>query len=131
MHQDKLSCGRSFQNMIDFFLKKATSKNIENLQEVVIIQTHCLYPHPQLDVVQINALEYDSDIDGPTEQLPDKQPSVVASHTACTEEVSSHSENIEEDKPQSLPIPKNTPPFHRILIDLNLSPNQFWIGQNI
>ena len=64
-------------------LKKATSKNIENLKEAVSvqqtytaslcshinsiytklaqldrqIQTHCLYPHPQLDVVQINALK--------------------------------------------------------------------------
>ena len=96
-------------------LKKATSKNIENLQEVVNlqqtyttslcshinsiytkltqldrqIQTHCLYPHPQSDAVQINALEYDSNIDRKTELLLDIQPS-VASHTACTEEVSSH-----------------------------------------
>ena len=70
-------------------LKKATSKNIENIQEVVQsqqaytttlcgninslytklaqldrqVQTHCLYPHPQSDVVQLNAPEYDSDID--------------------------------------------------------------------
>ena len=96
-------------------LKKATSKNIENLQEVVNlqqtyttslcshinsiytkltqldrqIQTHCLYLHPQSDAVQINALEYDSNIDRKTELLLDIQPS-VASHTACTEEVSSH-----------------------------------------
>ena len=115
MRQDKISCGRSFQNMIDFLaismifkqtefslLKKATSKNIENLQEVVNlqqtyttslcshvnsiytklaqldrqIQTHCLYPHPQSDVVQINAPEYDSNIDGQTELLPDIQTSV-------------------------------------------------------
>ena len=26
------------------------------------VQMHCLYPHPQSDVVQINALEYNSDI---------------------------------------------------------------------
>ena len=64
-------------------LKKATSRNIENLQEAVNLQqtyttslcshinsiyaklaqldrqvhTHCLYPHSQSDVVQINALE--------------------------------------------------------------------------
>ena len=103
-------------------LKKATSKNIENLQEVVNlqqtyttslcshvnsiytrlaqldrqIQTHCLYPHPQSDVVQINAPEYDSDIDGQTELLLDIQPS-ASSRTAHTEEASSHAENIEED----------------------------------
>ena len=69
-------------------LKKATSKNIENIQEVVQshqaytialcghinslytklaqlnrqVQMHCLYPHPQSDVVQLNAPEYDLDI---------------------------------------------------------------------
>ena len=94
-------------------LKKATSKSIENLQEAVNlqqtyttslcshvnsiytklaqldrqIQTHCLYPHSQSDAFQINVPEYNSDIDGQTELLPDIQPS-VASHTACTKEVS-------------------------------------------
>ena len=103
-------------------LKKATSKNIENLHEAVNlqqtyttslcshinliysklaqldrqIQTHCLYPHSQSDTVQLNAPEYDSDIDGQTELLPDIQPS-ASSHTENTEEVSSHAENTTED----------------------------------
>ena len=103
-------------------LKKATLKNIENLQKAINLQQtyttslcghinsiyaklvqlnrqaqmHCLYPHPQLDVVQINALEYDSDIDRQTDLLPDIQPS-TASHTASTEEESSHAEKIQED----------------------------------
>ena len=47
-------------------------------------------------MVQINALEYDSNIDGQTELLPDIQPS-ASSHTAHTEEVTSHAKNIEED----------------------------------
>ena len=51
------------------------------------VQTHCLFPHPQSEVVQINALEYDSDIDGQTDLLPDIQPS-TASHTASTAKVS-------------------------------------------
>ena len=68
-------------------------KNIENLQEAITlqqtyttalcghvnsicaklaqldrqVQMHCLYPHPKSDVVQINAPEYDSDIDGQTD----------------------------------------------------------------
>ena len=89
---------------------------------------HCLYSHPQLDVVQINAPEYNSDIDGQTEQLPDiQQP--MASHTASTAEESSHVENIKEDaaqvatnseqhtvplqdsdrlEPQSQPVPDST-----------------------
>ena len=36
--------------------------------------------------------------------------------------------STEEDP---VPVPKNTPHFHRILIGLNLSPNQFQITQNI
>ena len=70
-------------------IKKATSKNIENIQEAVQsqhayttalyshinslytklaqlnrqVQMHCIYPHPQSDVVQLNAPEYNPDID--------------------------------------------------------------------
>ena len=135
-------------------LKKATSKNIENLQEAINlqqtytnslcghvnsiyaklaqldrqVQMHCLFPHPQLDVVQINAPEYNSNIDGQTDQLPDiQQP--MALHTASTSEESSHAKNIEEDtapvtadseqhtvppqdsdrlEPQSQPVPDST-----------------------
>ena len=97
-------------------------KNIENLQEAISLQqtyttslcghvnslypklaqldrqaqTHCLYPHPQSDVVQINALEYDSDLDRQTDLLPDTQPS-MALHTASPAEESSHAKIIEED----------------------------------
>ena len=80
-------------------MKKATSKNIEqfqdaiNLQQMHItflcshintifaklaqlenqIQTNCLYPQSQRDSVQINAPEYDSDIDNQIDTLPDLQ----------------------------------------------------------
>ena len=57
---------------------------------------HCLYPHPQSDVVKINAPEYNSDVDGQTDLLPDIQPS-TASHIASTAEESLHAKNIEED----------------------------------
>ena len=92
-------------------LKKATSKNIENLHDAINlqqtcttslcshvnsiytklaqldrqIQTHCLYPHSQTDLVQPNALEYDSDIDGQTNILPDIQPQAL-SNAESTEE---------------------------------------------
>ena len=135
-------------------LKKATSKSIEYLQEAINlqqtyttslcshvnsiyaklaqldrqVQTHCLFPHPQSDIVQINAPEYDSDIDGQIELLPDIQP-LAALHTACTEEVSSHAKNTKKDtalvtanskehpafsqdsdrlEPQSQPVPDST-----------------------
>ena len=92
-------------------MKKATSKNIEQFQDAIDLQqtyitslcshinttyaklvqlekqilTHCLYPHSQTDSVQINAPEYDSDIDGQVDTLPDLQ---------------SHAENNQEE-----PIP--------------------------
>ena len=57
---------------------------------------HCLYPHPQSDVVQINAPKYDSDIDGQTDLLPDIQSS-TASRTASTAEESPNAKNNQED----------------------------------
>ena len=73
-------------------LKTATSKNVQNLQETVQaqqayttvllghiaaihtklvhldkqIQIHCTYPHQHSDAVQLNAPDYDPDIDGDT-----------------------------------------------------------------
>ena len=102
-------------------LKKATSQNIENLQKAITlqqnytstlcghinsiyaklvqfdrqVQMHCLYPHPQSNVVQINTPKYNSDIDGQTELLLDIQPSTTT-HTACTAEDPSNAKNIQE-----------------------------------
>ena len=82
-------------------LKTATSKNIQNLQETVQaqqtyttvlsghiatlhikwahldkqIQIHCIYPYQQSDAVQLNALDYDPDIDGDTNPANAVQPS--------------------------------------------------------
>ena len=81
-------------------LKTATSKNVQNLQEIVQaqqayttvlsghiaalhtklahldkqIQIHCIYPHQQSDAVQLNALDYDPDIDGDTNPANAIQP---------------------------------------------------------
>ena len=103
-------------------LKNATSKNIENLQEAIQsqqeyttalcghvnslytklaqldqqVQMHCLYPHPQSDVVQLNAPEYDLDIDGQPDPVTDIL-SPVALHTASTTQQSLNAKNIKED----------------------------------
>ena len=81
-------------------LKTATSKNIQNIQEAVQsqqahmmvlsghintlytklahldkqVQIHCIYPHPQSDVIQLTAHDYDPDIDGDSEPVTDVQP---------------------------------------------------------
>ena len=103
-------------------LKKATLKNIENLQEAIQsqqayttalcghinllytklaqldrqVQMHCLYPHPQSDVVQLNTPEYNLDIDGQPDPVTDIQ-SHVALHTASTEQQSLNAKNVKED----------------------------------
>ena len=90
-------------------LKKATSKNIENIQEAIQsqqayttalcghinslytklvqldrqVQMHCLYLHPRWDVVQLNTPKYNPDIDGQPDPVIDIQ--------------SPNAENIKED----------------------------------
>ena len=82
-------------------LKTATSKNVQNLQETVQaqqaynkilsghivalhtklahldkqIQIHCIYPHQHSDAVQLNAMDYDPDIDRDTNPANAIQPS--------------------------------------------------------
>ena len=60
------------------------------------VQMHCLYPHPQSDLVQVNAPEYDPVIDGQTDPVPDIQSS-TASHTASTAQQSPNTKNVKED----------------------------------
>ena len=81
-------------------LKTATSKNIQSLQETVQtqqaytmilsghiaglhtklvhldkqIQIHSIFPHPQSDAVQLNAPDYDPDIDGEPNSVNAVQP---------------------------------------------------------
>ena len=87
-----------FQTEFDL-LKTATLKNIQNIQEVVKsqqaymlvlsghintlytklvhldrqVQVHCIYPHSQSDVIQLNAPDYDPDIDGELDPVTDTQ----------------------------------------------------------
>ena len=37
------------------------------------VQIHCLYPHSHLDVIQLNAPDYDPDIDGEADPATDVQ----------------------------------------------------------
>ena len=80
-------------------LKTATSKNIQNIQEVVQsqqaymtvlsghinilytklahldrqVQIHCIYPHSQSDAIQLNAPDYDPDIEREPDSVTDVQ----------------------------------------------------------
>ena len=117
-------------------LKKATTKNIKNLHEAINlqqtyttslcshvntiymklaqlkkqIQTHCLYPHSQTDTAQINALEYNSDIDR---------------HIDIQPQAPSHAENTEED---SAPVTAKSLTHH--IRTLNNSGNNMKIDKD-
>ena len=130
-------------------------QNIENLQEAITlqqnytstlgghvnsiyaklaqldrqVQTHCLYPHPQSNVVQINAPEYNSDIDRQTKLLPDIQPSTTV-HTPCTAEDPLNADDIQADT-VSVATNQNIQPLCIIPIGLNLRPHQFWMIKTI
>ena len=81
-------------------LRTATSKNIQSIHEAVQsqqaymtilyghintlhtklvhldkqVQIHCIYPHPQSDVIQLNTPDYDPDIDRDPDPVTDVQP---------------------------------------------------------
>ena len=119
-------------------LKEATLKNIENLQKAINlqqmyttslcshgntiytklvqlekqIQTHCLYPHSQTDAVQINAPEYDSDIDG---------------HIDIQPQAPSHAKNTKED---SAPVTGNSKEYSMLPQDSDKFESQSKSVQN-
>ena len=114
-------------------LKTATSKNIQNLQEIVQAQQaymtvlsghiaalhtklahlnkqtqiHCIYPHPQSDAVQLNAPDYDPDIDREPNSINALQPSntdsvkeeTITSTTEPENHTTIHSTNRSEHQP--------------------------------
>ena len=127
------------------FLKKATSKNIEqyqdaiNLRQMYItslcshlntiyaklaqlekqIQTHCLYLHSQTDSLQINAPEYDSDIDGQIDTLPDLQ-----SHAKNNQEEPTPNTGNSEDPELSQDTNKTDPQSKSVQNPAEYSPHQ-------
>ena len=112
-------------------MKTAISKNIQNLQETVQaqqaymtvllghiaalhtklahldkqIQVHCIYPRPQSDAVQLNALDYDPDIDREPIPINALQPS--------------NTDSVKEET-----VTSTTEPFTLLPIGLSISPQQ-------
>ena len=72
------------------------------------MQTHCIYPHPQLDVVQLNAPDYNPDIDGQPDPVTDLQSWNAESITEDTTPNTTNSEqhavpSTNSNRPQSQP----------------------------
>ena len=111
-------------------LKTATLKNIQNIQEAVQsqqayvpalsghinalytklvhldeqVQIHCLYPHPQSDVIQLNAPDYDPYIDRELDPAIDIQPLNAES---AKEETSTDTSKPEDHT--AIPLTTNRP----------------------
>ena len=111
-------------------LKKATSKNIQNIHEAVQsqqayttvlsghintlytklahldkqVQIHCLYPHPQLDIIQLNIPDYDPDIDRDLDPATDVQ---ALNAESAKEDTSTDTPNPEDHT--TIPLITNRP----------------------
>ena len=79
------------------------------------VKTHCLYPHPQSDVVQLNAPDYDPDIDGQPDPVINIQlPHVktikedIVPDSANSEQHTALSSNTNRPQPQPSSIFKDT-----------------------
>ena len=98
------------------YLKQATSKNIENIQKSLAVQQtystslctninsiytklaqlesqvqqHCMYPHCQADFIQIDAPDYDPDIDGENQPQPHNKRVTISIQGTATPSNPSH-----------------------------------------
>ena len=119
-------------------LKTATSKNIQSINEAVQsqqayttilyghkntlytklvhpdkqVQIHCIYPHPQLDIIQLNASDYDPDIDGNPDPVTDVQPP--------------NAKTSKEDTSTSTPKSEDHTFIPQLPIGLSISPQKFY-----
>ena len=75
------------------------------------IQIHCIYPHSQSDAIQLNALDYDPNIDGEPDSVNAVQPSNAT-----------QSKKIPSQVPQSQ---MTALPFAWLPIGLSISPQTF------
>ena len=74
------------------------------------IQIHCIYPHQQLDAVQLDALDYDPDIDGETNPANAVQPS--------------NTDSVKEETITSTTEPEDHNTIALLPIGLSISPQQ-------
>ena len=126
-------------------LKKATSKNIKNLHDAINLQqtyTTSLCSHVNTIYTK---LAQRTNRSKPIVFIPTPKqtqyrlmhqsmiPTLTVKQIHCqtySQKYRHMLRTLKKIQPLSLPIPTSTPCFHRILIGLNLSPNQFRILQN-
>ena len=116
-------------------LKQVTLKNIQNIYEAVQsqqaymtvlsghistlyttlahlnhqVQIHCLYPHPQSDVIQLNAPDYDPDIDGDLDPTTGVQPPNVQPPNAQSDKEDTPTDTPKPDGHTTIPSITNRP----------------------
>ena len=127
-------------------MKTAASKNIQSINEVVEsqqaymtvlyghintlytklvhlekqVQIHCIYPHPQSDVIQLNAPDYDPDIDGDTDPVTNVQ----SPNAKCSKEDTSTGTPKLEDH-NTIPSITNRPEHQPSEVVPNIDSNEY------
>ena len=126
-------------------LKTATLKNIQNIHEAVQsqqayttvlyghintlytklvhldkqVQIHCIYPHPQSDVIQLNAPDYDPDIDGDPDPVTEVQP---LNAKTGTEDTSTGTPKSEDHT--TIPLITNRPEYQPSEVSPGINSNE-------
>ena len=127
-------------------LKTATSKNTQSINEAIEsqqayttvlyghintlytklvhldkqVQIHCIYPHPQLDVIQLNAPNYNPDIEGDSDPITDVQPPNAKSGKEDTSTGTPKSEDH-----NTIPSITNRPEHHPSEVLPNINSNEY------
>ena len=80
------------------------------------VQIHCIYPHPQSDIIQLNAPDYDPDIDRGLDPATDVQPPNAQSDKEDTSTGTPKSEDH-----TTIPLITNRPEHQpsKVLPDIN------------
>ena len=76
------------------------------------VQIHCIYPHPQSDAIQLNAPNYDPDMDGDPDPITGIQPP--------------NEQSDKEDTATGTLSQKTMLTFTRLPIGLSISPQKFY-----
>ena len=128
-------------------LKTTTSKNIQSINEAVEsqqtyttvlyghintlytnlahlhkqVQIHCIYPHPQSDVIQLNTPNYNPDIDGDHDPVTDVQPPNAKSSKEDTSTGTPKSEDHTTISPKPIGLSISPQKFYEILTAMNMT----------
>ena len=84
------------------------------------VQIHCIYPHPQSDVIQLNTPDYDPDIDGDPDPVTDIQ---LPNAKSSKEDTSTGTPKSEDHI--TIPLNTNRPEHHPSEVLPDIDSNEY------